>query len=287
MLIIVGGVIVFASMLGGFIIAGGNPMVLVHVSEFVVILGMAAGLLVIASPANVLMTMLSDIKNNLFGSVGAAGDYLDLMKILYEVFNLARKDGLIAVDEHVNDPKTSSIFSKYPSFINHPERVEFMINALRPIIDGKIKPEQLEGILRAEIKSKTNEAHSSIHMLHLVGDSLPGIGIVAAVLGIINTMGSIADGPEAVGHKVAAALTGTFLGIFFAYGFINPFAQRVGFSNEKKLLYFEIITTSVSAFAKGLAPLMAIEISRRSLDKSIQPDAETLEAMLKELNKGG
>lgn len=286
MLIIVGGLIVLFSMLGGFILAGGQPAVLLHVSEFVVIGGMAIGLLIIASPASVLKNMIGDLRSNLFGSSGSPGDYMDLMKILYEVFNIARKDGLIAVDEHVNDPAGSSIFSKYPSFIGNSERVQFMVNALRPIIDGKIKPEQLEGILRAEIKSKSNEAHASIHMLHLVGDSLPGIGIVAAVLGIINTMGSIADGPEAVGHKVAAALTGTFLGIFFAYGFVNPFAQRVAFSNDKKFLYYDIIATSVSAFAKGLAPLMAIEISRRSLDKSIQPEADELEKVLKELNKG-
>jgi len=285
MLIIIGGLIVFFSMLGGFIIAGGNPLVLLHVSEFVVILGMALGVLVIASPAPVIKTIIHDFFMNLKGGGPKASDFMDLMKLLYELFNIARKNGLIAMDEHLGDPKSSSIFSKYPSFLNDKERVEFMSNALRPIIDGKIKPEQLEGILEKEIESKAEEGHAAVHMLHLVGDSLPGIGIVAAVLGIINTMGSIADGPEAVGHKVAAALTGTFLGIFFAYGFINPFAQRLDFSNKNKFLYFEIIKLSVSAFAKGLAPIMAIEIARRSLEGHMQPDANELENILKELNK--
>lgn len=287
MLIIVGSLIVIFSALGGFMIAGGNPIVLMHLSEFVVIGGMALGVLVIASPASVLKTIVSDLKVNLKGGGATKTDYVELMKLLYEIFNIARKNGLIAVDEHVGDPKASSILSKYPTFINDPERVDFFISALRPIIDGKIKPEQLESILNTEIKTKEHEAHSSIEMLHLVGDSLPGIGIVAAVLGIINTMGSIASGPEAVGHKVAAALTGTFLGIFAAYGFVNPFAQRVAFSNEKKFLYFKIITISVSGFAKGLAPLMAIEVARRSLDSSVQPEADELEKMLKEIGKKG
>lgn len=286
MLIIVGSLIVFLSMLGGFMVAGGNPIVLLHISEFIVIGGMALGVLVIASPSAVLKSIMSDIINNLKGVEPGQKDFMDLMKLLYEIFNIARKNGLVAIDEHVSDPKSSSIFSKYPSFINDPERVEFMVNALRPIIDGKIKPEQLESILKSEIKAKEKEAHGSIHMLHLVGDSLPGIGIVAAVLGIINTMGSIADGPEAVGQKVAAALTGTFLGIFGAYGFINPFAQRVDFANHKKFLYLEVITICVSGFAKGLAPLMAIEVARRSLEKEIQPEADELETILKEIGKG-
>lgn len=287
MLIIIGSIIVFGSMLGGFMLAGGNPIVLLHVSEFVVIGGMALGVLVIASPGSVIKTIMSDIIGGLKGDEPKAGDYLDLMKLLYELFNIARKNGLIAIDEHISDPAASSIFSKYPSFLKDKDRVAFMTNALRPIIDGKIKPEQLEAILHKEIKAKEAEAHASIHMLHLVGDSLPGIGIVAAVLGIINTMGAIADGPEVVGYKVAAALTGTFLGIFGAYGYVNPFAQRVDFANKAKFLYLEIITMSVAGFAKGLAPLMAIEIARRSLESSMQPEADELENMLKELGKKG
>lgn len=287
MFVIVGSLVVFLSMLGGFIIAGGNPIVLLHVSEFVVIGGMALGVLVIASPTSTIKTIIKESLISLKGGAPGAQDYLDLLKLLYELFNIARKNGLIAIDEHISDPPASSIFSKYPTFLKDPERVSFMVNALRPIVDGKIKPEQLEGILHKEIKAKEEEVHACVHMLHLVGDSLPGIGIVAAVLGIINTMGAISEGPEAVGHKVAAALTGTFLGIFFAYGFINPLAQRVEFNNKAKFLYFEIITMSVAGFAKGLAPLMAIEIARRSLESSMQPEADELENMLKELGKKG
>lgn len=287
MFIIIGSLVVFFSMILGFMVAGGNPVVLLHVSEFVVIGGMGLGVLIIASPTSVLKAMMRDIIGSLKGSSIKGEEFLDLMKILYEVFNLARKNGLISVDEHINDPSASSIFSKYPSFINDEERVEFMINALRPIVDGKIKPEQLEGVLKAEIKTKAHEDHSIVDMLHLVGDSLPGIGIVAAVLGIINTMASIADGPEAVGQKVASALTGTFLGIFGAYGFVNPLAQRLHFSYQLKSLYYEIIANAVSSFAKGLAPLMAIEVARRSLEAEMQPSADELEAMLKELNRKG
>ncbi len=285
MLVIVGSIVVIISTLGGFIIAGGKPILLVHVSEFVVIGGVALGVMITASPGHVLKHIISDTIENIKGGGAHAVDYLELMKLLYEVFNLARKNGLIAVDEHISDPASSSIFSKYLTFLNDKARVEFLINALRPIIDGKIKPEQLEGILNSEIRAKEQEANHVIHMLHLVGDSLPGIGIVAAVLGIINTMSAIAEGPEAVGEKVAAALTGTFLGIFGAYGFIHPLAQRIEFTNQTKFLYMKIVASAVSSFSKGLAPLMAIEVSRRMLDSSVQPAADELEVMLKELNK--
>lgn len=283
MLIIVGSIIVFLAAMGGFMIAGGNPLILLHISEFVTIGGISAGVLITASPKTVLMRIVADTKACLASKGGSPEEFLDLMKLLYEVFLLGRKSGLIALDEHVSDPKSSTIFTKYHSFLEDEEKVAFLVNALRPIIDGKIKPEQLEGILHAELHSKEEEAEAGIEMLHLVGDSLPGIGIVAAVLGIINTMGSIAAGPEKVGESVAAALTGTFLGIFAAYGFINPLATRISFYHKSEHLYFNTISRAVSAFAKGMAPVMAIEIARRSLDKNLQPSASELEAILKTL----
>jgi len=270
-------------MIGGFMLAGGNPLVLLHISEFVVILGIASGVLITASPKSVLLRILADTKACLTSKGATEADFLDLMKLLYEIFMLGRKSGLIALDEHMTDPHASSILTKYPEFLKDDEKVTFLVNSLRPIIDGKIKPEQLEGILVAEVHSKEEEAEKSISMLHLVGDSLPGIGIVAAVLGIINTMSAIADGPERVGQSVAAALTGTFLGIFTAYGFVNPLAQRIQFLHKTEFLYYNTISRAVSAFAKGLAPLMAIEIARRSLEKSVQPRADELEAILKNI----
>jgi chemotaxis protein MotA len=196
---------------------------------------------------------------------------------------VGRRNGLIALEEHVMDPQKSAIFQRYPGVLQNHERLEFLINGLKPVIDGKIKPDQLEDLMTAELNAKSAEAEHPIHILHLVGDSLPGIGIVAAVLGIINTMAAISDGPEKVGEKVAAALTGTLLGIFVAYGFVNPLANRVQFNNASDQQFLKCITAAVAGFAKGLAPLTAVEVARRSLDSHVQPGASELEAALKAL----
>lgn len=283
MLILIGAVIVMGSTLGGFILAGGNPLVLLHVSEFVVILGVAAGVLVIASPGHVLKEIVHKIKGAITGKAAGEKEFSDLLKLLYEIFMVGRRNGLIALEEHIMDPKKSALFQRYPSILAHHERLEFLCNGLKPVVDGKIKPDQLEELMSAELHAKSAEAEHPVHILQLVGDSLPGIGIVAAVLGIINTMNAIAEGPEAVGEKVAAALTGTLLGIFVAYGFVNPLANRVKFNNQADEQFLKCIMQAVAGFAKGLAPLTAVEVARRSLDSNVQPGGAELEAELKTL----
>lgn len=227
MLIIVGGLIVVASTLGGFMLAGGKPILLLHLSEFVVILGISGGVVVIATPAHVLKELLHKTIDGLKGKSISKTEFNDLLKLLYEIFMVGRRNGLIALEEHVMDPQKSSIFQRYPVVLSHPDRLEFLVNGLKPVIDGKIKPDQLADLMEAELDAKALESEHPLHVLQLMADSLPAIGIVAAVLGIINTMSAIADGPEAVGSKVAAALTGTLLGIFIAYGFVSPDRKSV------------------------------------------------------------
>ena len=282
MLVLIGAAIVFFSTIGGFMLAGGKPMVLLHVSEFVVILGVAAGVLIIASPMHVLKEIIHKIQGAISGKTAGRDEFFELLKLLFELFMIGRRNGLIALEEHVMDPHKSSLFQRYPALLNHHERLAFLCNGLKPVIDGKIKPDQLEDLMNAELTAKREEAD---HPVHLVGDSLPGIGIVAAVLGIINTMAAIADGPEVVGERVAAALTGTLLGIFVAYGFVNPLANRVQFNNASDQLCLKCIMQAVSGFAKGLAPLTAVEVARRSLDSNVQPGADELEAAVKGLGK--
>jgi chemotaxis protein MotA len=283
MLILVGIGIVLAAMIGGFIVAGGNPVLLLHPSEFIVILGIAFGVLVIASPTHVLIDLVHKLKSAVLGKAPGKTEYFDLLRMLYEIFMVGRRNGLIALEEHVMNPKDSAIFKKYPAFMANHARVEFLLNGLRPVIDGKIKPDQLEALMTAELDAKSEEADHPVHVVNLVGDSLPGIGIVAAVLGIINTMNSIAEGPEVVGVKVAAALTGTFLGVYCAYGFVNPIGNRLKMNNASDMQYFRILA-AVAGFAKGLAPLTAVEVARRSLDSGVQPSSEELETKLKSMN---
>lgn len=284
MLVVLGILLVLGSTLGGFMLAGGHPAVLLHASEFMVIFGIAGGVLIIASPGQILHDLSTKTRQAFSSKKPGKGEYVDLLKLLYEIFMIGRRNGLIALEEHVMEPDKSAVFQRYPVVVAHKERLEFLCNGLRPVIDGKIKPDQLENLMGIELDSKAEEADHPVHVLQMIGDSLPGIGIVAAVLGIINTMAAIADGPAVVGERVAAALTGTLLGVFSAYGFVNPLATRIKFNNSHDQQYLQCIMAAVAGFAKGLAPVTAVEVARRSLDTGVQPTAEELETVLKALN---
>jgi chemotaxis protein MotA len=283
MILILGYIIVLGSTLGGFMFAGGKLGLLFPISEYIIIIGISIGLMVIASPVSLLKNIVKKIKIAFRNQAVPTSDYTDLLKLLYELFSKARRGGLIAIEDDVMSPKESPILSKYPSFINDHERLEFLTNSLKPVIDGRLKPEQLGGLLHADFEAKEEDAVQPVHILNLVGDSLPGIGIVAAVMGIINTMAAIAMGPEKVGQKVAAALVGTFLGVLGAYGFINPLAARIKLNNVYELQYFAVIMKGVLGFTGGMAPIMAIEAARRAIDPAFQPTAEAVEEMVKSL----
>ena len=287
MILILGYIIVLGSTLGGFMMAGGKLGLLFPISEYVIIIGISIGLMVIASPVSLLKNIVKKIKVAFRNQAVPTSDYTDLLKLLYELFSKARRGGLIAIEDDVMSPKESPILSKYPSFINDHERLEFLTNSLKPVIDGRLKPEQLGGLLHADFEAKEEDAVQPVHILNLVGDSLPGIGIVAAVMGIINTMAAIAMGPEKVGQKVAAALVGTFLGVLGAYGFINPLAARIKLNNVYELQYYAVIMKGVLGFTGGMAPIMAIEAARRAIDPAFQPTAEAVEEMVKNVGTPG
>src|SRR5476651_2700841 len=162
MLILIGAFIVMASTIGGFMLAGGQPLVLLHVSEFVVILGVGTGVLVIASPGHVLKEIIHKVKDALAGKAAGQKEFADLLKLLYEIFMVGRRNGLIALEEHIMDPKKSAIFQRYPVVLNHPERLEFLVNGLKPVIDGKIKPDQLEDLMIAELEAKATESEHPV-----------------------------------------------------------------------------------------------------------------------------
>ncbi len=286
MFVIIGYIIVLGSTLGAFIMAGGNIMLLYHPAEFVAIGGITLGVAVVCAPKDVLIHTIHAVIGVLKGAGPSKDDYLDLMKVMYELFMLGRRNGLLALDEHVSAPESSTIFQHYPRFLADKEKLTFLCSALRPIIDGKIKPDQLEPLLKAEIDAKKAAAHGPINVLHIIGDSLPGIGIVAAVMGIILTMSVIDQGPMIIGAKVSAALSGTFLGVFAAYGFINPLCNVVEFGNEAEEAYYICMSRSIGAFARGLAPIMAVELARRSLESSLVPSADDLENILKSSTGG-
>ncbi|MBL9168045.1 MAG: flagellar motor stator protein MotA [Verrucomicrobiales bacterium] len=284
MFVIIGSIIVIGSVIGGFLMAGGSPGSLWQTSEVVVICGAAFGAMVIMAPKDVLISMFKMALGCLKGSPYGKAAYEDLLKLLYELFMLGRRNGMIALEEHVMKPESSSILSKYPSFVKNHHAVEFLVGGLKPIIDGKIKPDQLKSLLDAEIDKAGHEDHIPIAVLTKTADAMPGFGIVAAVLGIIITMASIGGPPEAIGHHVAAALVGTFLGILVSYGFLNPLATNMEIMAEEHHAYTKCIALSVVSFANGMAPIMAVEVARRGLGHSVKPTADELEAMMKNLN---
>jgi chemotaxis protein MotA len=286
MLLIIGYIVVIVGTIGGFMMAGGNPLLLWQPAEVVIVLGIAIGLMVIASPLSLLQAIVKKTKVALRNQAVPTSDYTDMLKLLYELFTKARRGGLIAIEDDILTPKESPIFSKYPSFLNEPERVEFLTNSLKPIIDGRLKPEQLASMLEADLDAKAEDAHQPVGILNIVGDSLPGIGIVAAVMGVINTMSVISLGPEMVGKKVAAALVGTWLGIIGAYGFVNPLAARIKLNNVYELQYYSLIMKGVIGFTGGMAPIMAVEAARRMIDPAFQPTAEDVEIMVKNMGTG-
>lgn len=286
MIVILGALIVVGSVCGGFIMAGGNPIALIHVSEFVIICGAAAGAMVLMSPKKVLIDLAKQMMATLKGAPYNKAAYDELFKALYELFMMGRRSGMVALEEHVMSPDTSSIFSKYPTFQKNHHAIGFLCNGLRPIIDGKIKPDQLKLLLEIEVDAMEQEHEKPIGVLSKAADAMPGFGIVAAVLGIVITMASIAGPIEQIGEKVAAALVGTFLGIFISYGFMNPLAVNMEFMSMAEMAYIRCISASVIGFANGMSPIMAVEVARRGLSSDVKPTADDLEAMLKGLGTG-
>ena len=283
MIIVIGFIVVIASVLGGFIMGGGHLIALMHPNELIIIGGGALGAMVVMSPRKVLKDMISGLIACLKGSPHSRESYDELFKVLYELFLLGRRNGMIALEEHVMEPQNSQIFQKYPLVSKNHHAVEFLCGSLRPIIDGKIKPDQLRLLLDVEISRLEEDHHAPVNVLTKTGDAMPGFGIVAAVLGIVITMASIAGPVDKIGEHVAAALVGTFLGILIAYGFINPLAMNLEFMGAAELDYTRCIAACVTGFAGGMAPVTAVELGRRGLSNELRPTADEMEQMFKSL----
>ena len=281
MIAIIGLVVVLGAVVVGFTMAGGQLMALFHASEIVTIGGVALGTVLISTPAPVLKAIGAKLATVFKGNRFTKDLYLDALKMLYELFQIARKDGLVAIEAHIEDPEKSAIFKKYPKVLHEHHAMEFLCDSLRLVLVGSVPPHDLDALMDAEMDVHHEEAAKPATALQKVGDALPGIGIVAAVLGIVITMGSINGPIEEIGHHVAAALVGTFLGILISYGFLNPLAVNITFTGASEMAFFRTIAVAVVGFANGMAPIMAIEVARRGLGSEVKPSADDMEKMLK------
>lgn len=281
MFVIIGTVIVFGALIVGFTMAGGHLGVLIQPSEFVIIGGATIGALLISAPLSLIKKIMGAIPKTLSGAHHSKNDYLDLLKSFYDLFLVAQRDGLLALEKHIENPAESEILSTNKKLLKNDQASSFLCDTLKVMLSGGVPPHEIESLMDTEIETFEMESKPVPHMLTKTADSLPGLGIVAAVLGIIVTMGSIDKGAEYVGHHVAAALVGTFLGVLLSYGLVNPLATNVEHIVETEVRYLETIKAAVVAYAKGNPPIVAVEIARRTIFSDSRPSFNELEGHLR------
>jgi chemotaxis protein MotA len=285
MISLIGLIVVIGSVLGGFTIAGGKVMALVQISEFIVVGGTAIGTVLISTPLPVIKALAKDIPRILKPTPFTSVLYLDSLKMLFELFQMAQRDGLVAIEPHIENPKKSSLFAKYPAVAAQHHAITFLCDSLRLVLMGSVPPHDLEALLDGEIDVHHEQEAKSVGVLSKVSDSLPGIGIVAAVLGVVVTMAAISGPVEQVGEHVAAALTGTFLGVLLAYGFIGPLGSALEHVQSAETRYYHFIKASVVALAKGSTPIVAVEFARRAITSDSRPSFEEMETACKRLKQ--
>lgn len=282
MFVIIGFAVVLLSVLGGFAEAGGPFLVLVQPAEFLIIGGAALGALLASAPKSVLQRIVEKSLGALKGVTVTKATYLSVLKLMYELLYMAQKEGLIALEKHIETPAESAIFSKYADILSEKTLISFMTDTFRMVIIGGIASHDLESLMEGDIDTHHNDMKKPSMVLSKIADTMPGLGIVAAVLGIVITMQAI-DGPAAeIGKKVAAALVGTFLGIFLCYGFIQPLASNLDIAGEKEMQVFEVVKNAIAAFARGFSPLVCVEFARRSIPSEVRPEFVEMEAYVKD-----
>ncbi len=283
----VGVLVVFGMVFGGYIIHGGKMGPILHAAptELMIILGAALGGYIIANPMKTIkMGFKMGIK-----AMTATGpqkkDYIELLQMMFQLFQLFRKDGPQAVEKHIENPEKSEIFSAYPSFLHNHHAVDFLADTMKITLSADLSPYDVDDLLDGDIKAIHSEEHSAQHAIQMVADGVPGLGIVAAVLGIVITMGKLNEGTEAIGLSVAGALVGTMLGVFFAYGLIGPNATKVAADLDAEGRYLNAIKAAMVALQRGAPPIVCIEYARRSIQPEERPSFNEMDKATKEIKK--
>lgn len=285
MIALLGLGVVVVSVLGGFTLAGGKVPALFHISELMVVGGTAIGTVLVSTPGSILKNLVSNVSLIVRPSPFTKSLYLEALKLIFELYQMAQRDGLVAIESHIEKPRESALFQKYPAVLRQHHAVVFLCDSLRLVLLGSVPAHDLEMMMDAEIDVHHEQESQTVSMLQKVSDALPGIGIVAAVLGVVVTMGAI-DGPiEEIGEHVAAALTGTFLGVLLAYGFVGPMATGLEHYKAAEVRFFHFVKASIVATAKGSTPIVAAEFARRAIFSEVRPSFLEMETAFKELKK--
>lgn len=272
MFAIVGILVVFGAVVGGYLMEKGNLMVLLQPAELLIIGGGALGTIFVANSPTVLKGMVAGLKSVFGSSKYGKKLYLETLKSIFAVMQKARKKGLTDLESDVENPSKSELFSKWEHHLR-----DFVCDTLRMAMSGGATPFELDQMMELDMEVHHHYSQLPVSALNTVADSLPGLGIVAAVLGVVITMGALGGPPEEIGHKVAAALVGTFLGILLCYGLLGPMASRMGKSADEEGHFYHVVRVAVISFLKGASPLVAIEFARRAVPGHVRPSFQELE----------
>jgi chemotaxis protein MotA len=277
MISIIGILIVFGAVLAGFMMEKGPVAVLVQPSEFVIILGAALGTMLAANPMHILKRLAGGLTGILKGSKYSKSRYIDTLKMMFNLFNKARKDGLVGIETDVEEPEKSPVFSKYPVFLRDHHVRDFVCDTMRMAITGGATAFDVDQMMELDMEVHHTGATNPASALTTMADALPGLGIVAAVLGVVVTMSSLGGPPEEIGHKVASALVGTFLGILLCYGMVGPLAANMTKLIDDEHAYYHVLRVVMLSFIKGMSPLLAIEMARRAIPEHLRPSFQEVE----------
>jgi chemotaxis protein MotA len=272
MFAIIGILTVLGAVVGGYLLEHGQIGVLLQPAELLIIGGAAIGTLLIANPLSMLIKIGKGLTRVLKGSPYTKAYYLETLMMLNDLFVQARKNGMNNLEEHVENPHESTVFQKYPRFLAHHHAAYFVCDTIRMAISGgAVAAFDLDQMMEMDMEVLHHEASQPVEALTTVADALPGLGIVAAVLGVVVTMGALGGPPEEIGHKVAAALVGTFLGILLCYGFFGPLAANLTKMNDAEADYLRCLQKGIMGFVRGCAPSLSIEFARRSIPGELRP----------------
>ena len=281
MLALLGIVAVFGAVLGGYLLEKGNPWVLFQPAELLIVVGAATGTVLLANRPRLIRKMISGTRDAFMAPPLNRSAALGYLRMLYEVFGFVQRAGIVAMENDVETPENSRIFSRYPEFLNDREMRDFICDSLRMMVIGATAPHELDQLMDLDIDVQRRARHEPVMALQTVADSLPGLGIVAAVLGVVITMEAIGGSPESVGQKVAAALVGTFLGILLCYGVVGPVATRLESLGEEHAQFLQVIRVAICSFVRGASPILSVEYARRSIPVEWRPSFLELETTIR------
>ncbi|HWE87508.1 MAG TPA: flagellar motor stator protein MotA [Terracidiphilus sp.] len=281
MFAIIGILVVFAAVIGGFLMEKGQMAVLMQPAELLIIAGASMGTLLVANPVHILKGIAGGILGVVKGGGIPKARYLNTLKMMYQFLNKVRKEGLLSVENDVEKPAASALFKNYPEFLNDHAARDFVCDTLRMAITGGVEPFDMDQMMELDMEVHHNGASQPIAALSTTADALPGLGIVAAVLGVVITMGALSGPPEQIGEKVGAALVGTFLGILLSYGVVAPLAANIEKIVDAGSQFYQVMRAGLMAFAKGMAPSIAVEFARRAIPHEVRPTFKEMEAACK------